>query len=1386
MSDFQSRIENLSSKRLMLLALELHSKVEELEKQHTEPVAVIGLGCRMPGAENGPQALWRLLREGGQAVREVPGDRWDLNAYYDTNIDAPGRMSTKWGGFLSHIDQFDAPFFGIAGREAKGIDPQHRIFLEVCWEALEHAGHSPRKLAGSATGVFVGICASDYQTMLLARGEGAIDAYLASGTAPSIAAGRISYTLGLQGPSMAIDTACSASLVAVHLACQSLRARESDMALAGGVNAILLPDTTIALSKAHMMARDGRCKSFDASADGFVRAEGCGVVVLKRLSDAMADGDHILAVIRGTAVNQDGRSSGITAPNGTAQEAVIRAALAQSGVRPEEIGYVEAHGTGTALGDPIEAHALAAVLGPGRGAENPLVVGSVKTNLGHLESAAGVAGLIKVVLALQNQHIPAHLHFREMNPHIDWGGVPVEIPVAGRAWRRGERRRVAGVSSFGFSGTNAHVIVEEAPVAGERKQAPERGQHVLALSARSEGALRQLGESYAAELEPGLMELGDLCYTANAGRAHFEQRLAVVGSTAEQVRLRLREALPGERVQAREGVRAAFLFPGQGAQYAGMGEELYRTQPVFRAVLEECAEYLREELERPLLEVLWGNATEWLDHTEYTQAGLFAVEYALARLWQSWGIEPGVVVGHSVGEYVAACVAGVYSLAEGLKLIAGRGRLMAAVGGRGAMTAAGAGEERVREALQGFEERVGIAAVNGPESTVISGYEAELGRVEQRLEQRGIRVQRLKVSHGFHSPQMREMEGAFEALAAGVKFAPPRLRMISSVTGRVVEREQMSEAGYWRRQVSAPVRFREAMESLRAQGSEVFLEVGPGTTLGALGQQSVGGSGQMWLTSLRRGRGECEQMLDSLAQLYMWGAEVDWAGFDQPYGRRRVPLPTYPFQRQRYWIDAAPRRQRTQDGAAGGVPADCYYKISWQPTAAESHSRSPQSDAGRHRNHGSVRRWLIIVGDGVLASELSLRVRERGERATVLSSNDNVGSVLRNDDYDLVLHVASRAEPSPFACIASTLKTAQAALAAKHGTHLWIVTAGAQWVAGQSGLDLAQAPVWGLGRTLALEQPGCWGGLVDLDPNASASRSAGELLSAMEKPGGENQIAIRDGVQHVARLVRSAAPGRILQSFAGDKTYLITGGLGGLGLKVAEWMASHGARTLVLVSRTAPSGQAAAVIEDLQRGGTRVELYAADVSSMTEIEAVFLNVRETMPRLGGIVHAAGVLDDGLMAEQTRERFEKVMLPKVSGAWNLHRLTSGLPIEFFVLFSSAASIIGSPGQASYSAANAYLDALACDRRARGLPALSVNWGGWADVGMAARVVAQRRRQTVFQLMPPDDALAAFGDILSTDATQIGIAMIDWSAAISQGFACSSKWHAYDAPQGRTNG
>jgi malonyl CoA-acyl carrier protein transacylase len=890
-------------KNLLLQALqaveEMKQKLHAAETAASEPIAIVGMGCRFPGGASTPDAYWNLLANGVEAVAEIPPARWGARG-------AQSGDATWKAGLVEGLENFDPRFFEISAREATTLDPQQRMVLEVAWEALENAAINPQRLKGSLTGVFLGITGHDYGQLVQASGRVALDVYAATGSASNAAAGRLSFVLGLQGPSVALDTACSSSLTAVHLACQSLRTRESRMALAGGVNAVLTPDPFICFANWGMMAPDGRCKTFDAAANGFVRSEGCGMVVLKRLSDALTDGDHVLAVIRGSAVNQDGRSSGLTVPNGPAQEAVVRQALANARVQPAEIDYVEAHGTGTALGDPIEAHALGAVLGAGRDISRPLVVGSVKTNLGHLESAAGIAGLIKVVLSLQHGRIPPHLHFQKMNPDLDWNGVPVEIPVTGKEWKRGARARLAGVSSFGFSGTNAHVVLAEAPASQELKSAaPERSVHILALSARSESALSTLAERYAGHLADSDATPADICYTANTGRAHFEERAVYLAATREELRdkLSMGPSVRG-RVRSRDKLRIAFLFSGQGSQYPGMGRELYESEPVFRRAIEACAESIQKEASPGLLDVLYGSAQARLDDTRYTQPALFAVEYALSELWRSWGVEPGVVLGHSVGEYAAACVAGLCSLDDAIRLIAARGALMSGLPrDEGAMAAILAPEEQVRAAVDAAGSFVSVAALNGPQNVVISGRSAEVEQISASFAAAGVRVEHLCVSHAFHSPLMEPIADEFARHAAQVDFRPPRTAFISSVTGQPVKPAELRASGYWRRQVREPVRFREAMETLASQGCEMFVEIGPGSTLLGMGKACIGAADQVWAPSIRRARRDDQQLAESVAALYVQGVAIDWAAYESGRGARRVLLPTYPFERQRYWID---------------------------------------------------------------------------------------------------------------------------------------------------------------------------------------------------------------------------------------------------------------------------------------------------------------------------------------------------------------------------------------------------------------------------------------------------------------------------------------------------
>ena len=1975
---------------------DLEAKLEAAQQARHGPIAVVGLGCRFPGAED-PAAFWDLLRSGRDAIGEVPSERWDAS-WYDPAPQTPGKSYTRHGGYLSDVAEFDADFFGIAPREAESLDPQQRLLLEVAWEALENAGLHPHGLAGSRTGVYVGVMNLDYPNMLLAASAATrIDAFYGTGGEASFPAGRLSYYLGLQGPSLVVATACSSSLTAVHLACQALRNGECRQALAGGVNLILNPRSNVVLCKMSALSPDGRCKTFDARADGYGRGEGCGLIVLKRLADARADGDTVLALIRGSAVNHGGPSGGLTVPNGPAQEAVIRDALRAAGVDPAQIGYVEAHGTGTALGDPIELRALAAALGEGRSLGQRFWVGSVKTNVGHLESAAGIAGLIKVILTLQHGAIPPHLHFQQPNPHIPWAELPLDIPTKLTPWPQGDAPRRAGISSFGLSGINAHVIVEEAPAAetatvGTRNDLTplaERPYHLLSLSARSEPALRDLAARWERHLTAHpAAALADMAFTANTGRVAFAKRLAVVTESTEQARAALAEFAAGRIVpELRTGhapedaaPRVAFLFSGHGAQYAGMGRLLYESQPTVRQTLEQCAALAAPHLERPLLSVLYPSAagSALLEEPQYAWPALFALEYALAQLWLSWGVRPGALLGHGIGEYVAACVGGVFTPADAIRLLIVKARLVQKLPADEAVAAVFADEERVAAAAAPFAAKVSLAAVNEPHCVVIAGERRALQAVLTTLERAGIAAEMWKGALAVHSPTLEprldELEGALRRIDLGT----PQRTLISGL-GRPLTDSEATDPGYWRRQVRQPVRFAEGLRGLHQQGYDVFVEIGPAATLLQFGRRCQLGD-CTWLSSLRPERDDWLQLLETLQELHVRGVPIDFTAFDRDYPRRKLALPTYPFQRRRYWHEELLRRPAEHDlqipltnerpllgrrvsaalkekvfASRWGVetlplladhrvhgmvlaPATCFlaaavaagrellgqaactlegtafqgplllpgdaarsvqmiltprengrlaFELHSQPTEPEGdgpwtlhaagtlhaadatdigsptsaldellsrctrvqtptafyaalaatglalgprfqcleriHSgfgealgllRRPVdateclgtlppglldsclqlvaaalppertlSDAyvplGVDRfycddlgtgplwchavlrsadptgetvtadlrlftedrrmvasltglslkrataaallggskpadwlyevtwtavprlvlpsNGASLGRWIILADVGGVGTALADGLRKRGAVCEVASAtadldqffaSASVGPPLQGVVYFAALNERETepGELAPRHVCGSVLALVQGLIRAGVAPRLWLVTRGARAV-GCDPVALAQAPLAGLARVIALEHPELRCTCVDLDPTPRPDE-AESLLAEVCAPDGEDQVARRDGERRGARLVRAelpeigdnpavqlvqARPGvldsltvqaltrrppglgevelrvgaaglnfrdvlgalglypgdagplggecagtivgvgagvqglaigdevialasgclrsfvtvrselvavrparlscpdaagvpvafltarfaleelahlargervlihaaaggvglaalqlaqrlgaevfatagsqakraylqslgvqhvfdsrnpaftdevraatggagvhvvlnsltgefitkglellvpsgrfveigkteiwdldrvqkvrgdvsyhafaldrltieeprrigaalrRLMDDFAAgslrpghrhtfplsaagaafrfmaqarhtgkivitvgatvhsgpraDGVYLVTGGLGALGLRAACWLAAQGAKHLVLLGRRVPSDNAAAVLRELTEQGVLVQTIQADVADREELRRVLQDLTD----LRGVVHTAGVLEDGVLADQTWDRFERVLAPKALGAWHLHELTRDLPLDFFVLYSSAAALLGAPGQGNYAAANAFLDALAQHRRATGLPALSINWGPWDETGMAARVDGRRHWAAQgMDTIPPPEGDEILGRLLRSSAVQVGVLPVRWPAFLQR--------------------
>jgi acyl transferase domain-containing protein/acyl carrier protein len=893
-----------------------------------EPIAIIGIGCRFPGEVNDPAAFWRLLSTGRDAITEIPADRWNIDAFYHPVPGTPGKTYARRGGFIQGIDQFEPECFGISPREAAYMDPQQRLLLEVAWEALEDGGQVPERLVSTNTGVFIGISTSEYaHIQSTPYATHAVDAHAATGGATSIAANRLSYCLGFQGPSLAVDTACSSSLVATHLACRSLWEHESDLALAGGVNVIITPGHFLAFCAASMLSPDGRCKAFDASANGFVRSEGAGIVVLKPLAKALADGDPVYALIVGSAVNQDGRTAGISAPSQSAQEALLRVACQQAGLAPRSIQYIEAHGTGTAVGDPIEARALGTVLSSDRPTGQSCLIGSVKTNIGHLEAAAGIAGVIKVALALQYRMIPPNLHFLNPNPHIPFEALQLRVPCTLEPWPDGREPAIAGVNAFGFGGTNAHLVMMEHQrgVAGGAALAKDEALPalLLSLSARTPEALQMLVRSYQDFLdrdsEPSNTSLSDLCYTASVRRTHFDHRVSLVVHHRDELIQHLEAFLAGERRPGMytgrrvhgQAPKLVFVCSGQGPQWWGMGRELLEHEPVFRRTIEACDTLLQQHGDWSLVaELTADEASSRLQETALAQPAIFALQIALAALWKSWGVEPAAVVGHSVGEVAAAYIAGALRLEDAVRVIFHRGRCMDLASSKGRMLAVGLAMEEAQHAIQGYEDYVSLAASNGPSSTTLSGDPKALAQISQALERQGIFCRFLRVTYAFHSPHMDPVQAALLETLDGLEHHAPVLPMVSTVTGEPVE-DRLFDAHYWWQNVRQSVRFAQAMDKLITQDYHAFVELSPHPVLAGAVSECLRHRGRqgMVLPSLRRQEAERATMLASLGALYTLGYPLDWQK-QWPRGGRCVPLPRYPWQRQSYWHESEDQRER--------------------------------------------------------------------------------------------------------------------------------------------------------------------------------------------------------------------------------------------------------------------------------------------------------------------------------------------------------------------------------------------------------------------------------------------------------------------------------------------
>ncbi|ONI83215.1 hypothetical protein ALI144C_17230 [Actinosynnema sp. ALI-1.44] len=1287
--------------------------------ENPEPVAIVAMSCRFPGGVRSPEDLWRLVESGTDAIGSFPADRgWDLDALYHPDPDNPGTSYTASGGFVD-ATEFDPGFFGIPPREALALDPQQRLLLETAWEVFERAGIAADSLVGSRTGVFVGTNGQDY-VELAAGSKEDLAGYVGTGNAASMVSGRLSYVFGLEGPSVSLDTACSSSLVALHWAVEALRRNECALALVGAATVMATPNAFLEFSRQRGLAPDGRCKAFAAAADGTGWSEGAGMLLVERLSDAERLGHPVLAVVRGSAINSDGASNGITAPNGPSQQRVIRAALENARLSADQIDAVEAHGTGTTLGDPIEAQALLATYGQERAGGEPLWLGSVKSNIGHTQAAAGLAGIIKMVQALRVGVLPQTLHVDEPTPHVAWGSGQVRLLTEQRGWPVNDRPRRAAVSSFGVSGTNAHTILEQAPVSTTTEHGSTvDGAVPWLVSAKSRDALCAQASSLHAWLSAETADVADIGFTLATGRSALEHRAAIIGTDRDALLTGL-SALAADapapglvRGVADTSGDVVFVFPGQGSQWAGMAVDLLDSAPPFAERMADCERALAPYVDWSVTEVLRGTAgAPDLDHVDVVQPVLFAVMVSLAALWQAHGIHPAAVVGHSQGEVAAACVAGALSLADAAKVSALRARALTAIDGAGAVYSIALSESTVVKRLRGREHVISIATINGPGAVVVAGDPAALAEFADELRAEDIRVKRIPVNFAAHSWHVEQIRDVFVPSLTGIRPQATEIPFFSTVTVGWLGGEDLGPE-YWYRNLREPVQFAQSTSALLAEGFDRFVDVSPHPVLAASIQDSIdlGERPAVVVGSLQRDDGGFERFLTSLAELHVRGGKPD---FRRVFGdaARSIPLPTYQFTRKRFWPEPTPKLVAS--------PLDALrYRLAWRTLPP----RASRPLTGT---------WLLVGGDG----DIGLILEAAGAKVITVQAGDRAALEAAGDVAGVVSLLAFGTRGA-----AATVELAQALGDAGIDAPLWIVTSG-------SAMDVDHAQLWGLGRVLGWEHPHRWGGLVDL-PDESAFSVLPELLA---HGGGEDQLAVRDGRVLACRLVRAPAATTAARDWKTTGTALIVGGDQALGTHLADWLAAAGA-TRVVITDCAETGE--------HRTSSGALLIRSTCGS-ADRDALAALVADLPEPVGTAVYLSGYPEPTAVERIDADAFTSAIDGSTASLRNLDALCTGTPLDAFIVFSSSGGVWDGAGQAVRAAGNAGLDALVRQRVERGDTAISVSLGPWRGSDMVPDEAAEQDlRRRGFRMMAPETAFALLGRALADRETELAVADIDWA-------------------------